>query len=201
MAKQIALGGIVGAVVVFLMSSIFHMATHLGEAGVKTLPNEDSVLSMMRSSISDSGLYLFPTSGAMDKSAAGQAAYMEKYKLGPIGILAYTRSRGDLAFGKLLVNQFLFSLVAALLISWILAITASATSYGSRVLIVFLAALFGGFVYTLPYWNWYGFPSTYILAEIATWAASWLVGGLAIAAIVKQKAVAYVETVETIVRD
>lgn len=188
MAKQIVLGGVVGAVVVFLMSMIFHMVTNLGETGVKTLPNEDSVLSMMRSAIPDSGLYVFPGADMSNqKSAASQAAYMEKYKLGPTGILAYTTGGKDLSFGKLLVNQFLFGLVAALLVAWILAITASATTYGSRVLIVFLAAVFGAFVYTLPYWNWYGFPSAYILGELGTWAASWLVGGLAMAAIVKQK--------------
>lgn len=188
MAKQIALGGIVGAVVVFLVSFVFHMVTNLGETGIKPLPNEDSVLSMMRSSIPDSGLYVFPGADmSAQKDPAAQAAYMAKYKAGPTGILAYTKGGNDLAFGKLLANQFLLGLVAALLVSWILAITASATSYGSRVLIVFLAALFGGFVYTLPYWNWYGFPSAYILGEIGTWAVSWLVGGLAIAAIVKHK--------------
>lgn len=188
MAKQIALGGIVGAVVVFLVSLVFHLFTHLGETGIKTLPNEDSVLSMMRSSIPESGLYVFPAADmSAQKDPAAQAAYMAKYKAGPTGILAYTKGGNDLAFGKLLVNQFLFGLVAALLVSWILAITASATSYGSRVLIVLLASLFGGFVYTLPYWNWYGFPSAYILGELGTWAVSWLVGGFAIAAIVKQK--------------
>lgn len=188
MAKQIALGGIVGAGVVFLVSLIFHMVTNLGETGIKMLPNEDSVLSTMRSSIPESGLYVFPGADmSAQKDPAAQAAYMAKYKTGPTGILALTTGGTDLSFPKLLLNQFLFGLVAALLVSWILAMTASATTYGSRVLIVFLAALFGGFVYTLPYWNWYGFPPAYILGEIGTWAVSWLVAGLAIAAIVKQK--------------
>jgi hypothetical protein len=188
MAKQIVLGGVIGAVVVFLMSMIFHMVTNLGETGVKPLPNEDSVLSMMRSSIPDSGLYVFPAANMAEmKTDAEKAAYAQKYKIGPTGILVYKTGGTEFSFPKLLVNQFLFGLVAALLVAWILAITASATTYGSRVLIVFLAAVFGAFVYTLPYWNWYGFPSAYILGELGTWAASWLVGGLAMAAIVKQK--------------
>lgn len=186
MAKQAVLGGIVGAVVVFLMSTVFHMVTNLGEAGIKTLPNEDSVLSMMRSSIPDSGLYIFPGANMNDKSPGAQQAYLAKYKAGPSGIMAVTTGGKDLAFGKLLVNQFLFTLGAALLIAWVLAITASATTFGSRVLIVFLASVFGGLVYSAPYWNWYGFTGMYTLAEIGTWAASWLVGGLAMAAIVKR---------------
>ena len=188
MAKQIARGGIVGAVVVFLMSNVFHLVTNLGETGVKPLPNEAPVLSTMRTSISESGLYVFPaTDPASMKTEAGKAAYMQKYKLGPTGIMAYRTGGAELSFGKLLVNQFLFTLVAGLLISWTLAMTAPATTYGSRVLIVFLASVFGGFVYTLPYWNWYGFPGSYIGAELGTWAASWLIGGLAMAALIKQR--------------
>jgi len=189
MAKQIVLGGLAGAVIVFVVSAIFHMATGLGEAGIKTLPNEDAVLSMMRTSIPESGLYVFPAAEMNQKSAASQAAYLEKYKAGPTGILAYSTGGKDLAFGKLLVNQFLFSLVSGLLIAWVLAMTASATTYTTRVRIVLIAALFGGFVYILPYWNWYGFPAAYVAGELGTWAASWLIAGLAMAAIVKQKPV------------
>jgi hypothetical protein len=191
MTKKILLGGLVGGVVVFVMSGIFHMATNLGETGIKVFPNEDAVLSNLRSSIPDSGLYIFPGADmSAQKSSASQAAYLEKYKNGPTGILAYTRGGNDLQFGKLLVNQFLFSLVAGLIVAWILGATVSSTTYGSRVLIVCLASLFGGMVYTLPYWNWYGFPLTYVIAEIGTWVASWLVGAFAMAAIVKPKPIA-----------
>lgn len=186
MAKKILLGALVGGVVVFIVSGIFHMATNLGEFGFKVLTNEDATLSTMRSSIPDSGLYLFPAADVTKgRSAEDQSAYLAKYKAGPTGLLAYSKGGSDLQFGKLLVNQFLFSLIAALFASWILGITASATTYGSRVLIVFLTSLFAGFVYALPYWNWYKFPLDYTVAYVGTWCASWLVAGFAMAAVVK----------------
>jgi hypothetical protein len=191
MSKKILLAGMVGAVVVFLVSAIFHMATSLGEIGIKTLPNEDATLAAMRASISDPGFYLFPGAGMMsDKgmSLATQAAYLAKFKAGPTGVLIYRTGGEDLSFGKLLGYQFVLGLFAALFLAWILGITASATTYGSRVLIVFLISLFAGFVYDLPYWTWYGFPTNYVVAHIATWTVSWTIAGLAMAPIFKRPA-------------
>jgi hypothetical protein len=188
MAKRILLGGLTGSIVVFIVSGIFHMATRIGEYGIKKFSNEEAVLSAMRASIPDSGLYIFPGAGTMsgkDQSPLNQAAYLEKYKTGPTGLLVYRTGGVELNFGKLLVYQFLFGLVAGLLLAWILGVTAGATTYGSRVLIVFLASLFAGVVYDLPYSNWYGFPMSYTVAHIATWTISWVIAGFAMAAIVK----------------
>ena len=186
MAKKILLAGLAGGVIVFLVSGFFHMATSLGEYGIKTLPHEEGTLSAMRSEIPESGLYLFPAADmSQGRSAAGQAAYLEKYRTGPVGILAYTKGGMDLQFGNLLFKQFLFGLVASLLLASVLGMTTSATTYTSRVLIVLLASLFAGCLYGLPYWNWYGFPLSYTVAYIATWCVSWIIAGLAMAAIVK----------------
>jgi hypothetical protein len=186
MAKKILLAGLVGGIVVFLVSAFFHMATSLAEYGIKTLPNENVALAVMRSSIPESGLYIFPGAGMSSRpSAAEQAAYLQKYKAGPTGILVFSRGGADFQFGKRLFIQFLLGLAGSLLLAWVLGITAGATTYGSRVLIALLASLFAAFVYAMPYWNWYNFPLDYTLAYVATWCASWIAAGLAMAAIVK----------------
>jgi hypothetical protein len=188
MGKKILFAGLAGGVVVFLVSAFFHMATSLGEYGIKQFQNEDAVLATLRASIPESGLYLFPAAGTMsgkDQSRANQAAYLEKYENGPTGILAYRTGGAELEFGRRLVCQFLFGLVGALILAWILGLTVQTTTYGSRVLIVFLSSVFAALVYSLPYWNWYGFPLSYTVAYIATWTLSWTVAGLAMAAILK----------------
>jgi hypothetical protein len=191
MGKKILLGGLLGAVVVFLMSSIFHMATQLGEVGIQGLPNEEGVRAAMRNSIHEPGFYFFPQANmdpgrSKEQKQADQDAYLAKYKQGPTGILIYSPGGVEMQFGKLLGNQFLFGLVGALLLAWILGVTAGATTYGTRVLIAIAAGLFGGFVYTMPYWNWYGFPTNYVISEIGTMVVSWAVAGLAMAAVVKK---------------
>src|ERR1700688_1626337 len=193
MGKRILLGSLVGSIVVFVVSSAWHLAPGLGEIGVKALPAEDAVLAGLRTSLHDPGLYFFP---APDMSAgrtkeqvkADQAAYLERYRSGPSGILVYHPGGEELNFGKLMGYQFLFGLAGSFVIAWILALTAGSTTFGSRACLVLLIALFGGIVYSLPEWNWYGFPASYTIASIASQVLSWSIAGLAMAAIVKRPA-------------
>ena len=191
MNKRIILGGLVGAVLVFVVSSIWHLAGNLGEIGIKNMPGGGAVETAMRASIHDPGFYFFPPAPPMsgqpkDQATAAQRAYLEAYKQGPTGILLYSPGGTELQFAKLLLNQFLMNVVAGLLIAWILGIAVGSTTFGSRVLIVLLVSIVSGVIYDLPYWNWYGFPMNYTIAHIASWVISWGVAGLGMAAIVKR---------------
>jgi hypothetical protein len=190
MAKKIILGGVVGAVLVFIVSSLWHTVLGLGDVGIKALPNEDAVGAALRASITQPGFYFFPAPNmspgrSKEQREADSAAYASKYRQGPTGILIYSPGGEDFNFGKALLNQFLFNLVAALILAWILAVGAAGTSFGGRALIVLLASIFAGVVILLPYWNWYNFPLTYVLGDISGWVVSWGIGGLAMAKIVK----------------
>ena len=190
MFKRILLSGIAGAVLAFLMSTVFHIATHLGEVGVKGMANEDALISVLRAQLHESGIYYYPGPNmapgrSKEQVDADTAAYLAKYKAGPNGILIFNPGGEEFSFPKHILNQFLFSLVSGLLLAWILQTTATATSYGKRLLIVIVVTILGATIYTLPYWNWYGFPCNYILAELFTWTISWGVAGLAMAKISK----------------
>lgn len=183
MTKRIFLAALAGSVVVFLVSSIWHMASGLGEVGIQNLPNEDAVLQAMRSSIHSSGFYFFP---GVPSGTAAQAMYLEKYKAGPTGILIYHPGGEDLAFGKLLSVQFLIGLAGAFLLAWVLAVTVDATTFKTRALLVVAISVFAAVIYEIPYWNWYGFPSNYIIAHAAGWIISWSAAGIAMAAMIKR---------------
>ena len=193
MGKRILLGTLVGSVVVFVVSAAWHLAPGLGEIGVKALPAEDTVLAGMRTSLHEAGLYFFP---APDMSAgrtkeekkADEAAYLERYRRGPSGILVYNPGGEGLNFGKLMAFQFAFGLAGSFLVAWVLALTAGSTTFGSRAWLVLAIALFGGIVYAVPEWNWYGYPASYTIASIAGMVVSWGIAGLAMAAIVKRPA-------------
>jgi hypothetical protein len=192
MTKQILLGGIVGGIVVFLAGFAWHMVPSLGEAGVKMLPNEDLAVTALRTTNNEPGFYMFPgmdTSAPKEKQQAATEKYMEKYRQGPTGILIYRQGGTEFSFAKLLVNQFLFGLVAAFFVSWLLALAAgSLPSYGQRVLFVAVVALVGALYIDLPYVNWYGFPVNYTISHAGGVVVSWAVAGLALAAIIKRPA-------------
>ena len=61
---KILLSGILAGIVMFIWTSVAHMAQPLGEAGICEIPNESAVLSAMQSNIGDqTGLYIFPGPG------------------------------------------------------------------------------------------------------------------------------------------
>src|SRR4029453_12919556 len=61
---RILLAGVLGGIVMFVWTSVAHMALPLGEAGINEIPNESAVLNAMQSSMGDkTGLYIFPGLG------------------------------------------------------------------------------------------------------------------------------------------
>jgi hypothetical protein len=96
---KILLAGILGGIVMFIWTSIAHMALPLGEAGVGEIPNESAVLSAMQSNIGDqTGLYIFPGLG-IGKNATRQEKKEAMKQIGqkmaanPSGILMVPPAR------------------------------------------------------------------------------------------------------------
>ena len=192
MTKKILLGALVGRVVVFVVGALLHTALGLGEVGVKALPQENAVLSAMRSSISAPGFYIFPapnmTPGRTKQQVQSDtAAYAAKYQQGPSGILVYSAGGTHLNYGKLLGGEFIIDVISAFFLACILAMGAGGvSSYWKRVFAVTLAGLFATVFLGLEYWNWYNFPTNYTCAYIVTGVLDWFFAGLAMAAIIKQ---------------
>lgn len=196
MTKRILLGALAGGIVVFIVGAFLHTVSGLAQVGVKALPQQDIVLTVMRSAVPESGFYIFPapnmTSGRnKEQVQADNAAYAAKYQQGPSGILVYTRKNAPLSYGKLLGGEFVIDVVSAFFLACILAMGAGGkSSYWKRVFAVTLAGLFAGLFLGLEYWNWYNFPTNYTCAYIAVVVIDWFFAGLAMAAIVKQRVAA-----------
>jgi hypothetical protein len=163
---KILLAGILGGIVMFIWTSIAHMALPLGEAGIGEIPNESAVLSAMQSNIGDqTGLYIFPGPG-LGKNATRQEKneamkHMgEKIATNPSGILMYHAPGRQLMLGKLLGVEFGTELLAAILVVFLLAQTRIA-SFAGRVGFVLVAGILAAIATNVSYWNWYGFPCVY----------------------------------------
>ena len=149
--------GILGGVAMFIWSSIAHMALPLGEAGIREIPNEKSVLSAIHDNIGDkSGLYLFPGLGVgenptrQEKNQAMKKA-MEKVATGPSGILMYNSIR-PFSFGKYLGIEFATEMLEAILAVFLLAQT-SVVSFGGRVGFVLVTGILAAIATNISYWN------------------------------------------------
>jgi hypothetical protein len=163
---KVLLAGIFGGIVMFIWTSIAHMALPLGEAGLGEIPNESAVLSAMQSNIGDqTGLYIFPGPG-LGKNATRQEKneamkHMgEKIATNPSGILMYHPPGRPLVLGKLLGVEFGTELLEAILVVFLLAQTRIA-SFAGRVGFVLVAGILAAIGTNVSYWNWYGFPCVY----------------------------------------
>ncbi len=163
---KILLAGILGGIVMFIWTSIAHMALPLGEAGLREIPNESAVLSAMQSSIGEqTGLYIFPGPG-VGKNATRQEKneamkhMAEKMATNPSGILMYHGPGRPFTIGKWLGIEFGTELLEAILVVFLLAQTGIA-SFAGRVGFVLLAGILAALATNVSYWNWYGFPCVY----------------------------------------
>jgi len=163
---KILLTGILGGIVMFIWTSIAHMALLLGEAAVREIPNESAVLSAMQSNIAEqSGLYIFPGPG-VGKNATRQEKneamkhMAEKMAASPSGILMYHAPGRPFALGKWLGIEFGTELLEAILVVFLLAQTRIVSSAG-RVGFVLVTGILAAITTNLSYWNWYGFPGAY----------------------------------------
>jgi hypothetical protein len=190
MNRQIIIGGVLAGVATFIWGAVSHMVVGLGDVGIKSLPSETPVVAAMKGNITEAGFYFFP---GLDRSpnltkeqkAAVEKAWGEKYLAGPRGILIYHPDGETPMSPRQLLLQLGTEIITALVAAFLLAQAHGLTCYRGRVGFVMLLGLLPFLAVNLPYWNWYGFPANFTLAQLADKLITYLVAGVVLASIVK----------------
>jgi len=190
---KILFAGILAGIVMFIWTSIAHMALPLGEAGIREIPNESALLSVMQSNIGDqTGLYIFPGPG-VGKNATRQEKseamkHMgEKMAANPSGILMYHAPGRPFQLGKLLGIEFGTELLEAILVVFLLAQT-RVVSFAGRVGFVLVAGILAAIATNVSYWNWYGFPGAYTASYMLIQIVGFLLVGIVAALVLPKRA-------------
>jgi len=188
---KILLAGVLGGIVMFIWTSIAHMALPLGEAAIREIPNESAALSAMQSNIGENtGLYIFPGLGvSKDASRQEKSEAMkhmsEKMAANPSGILMYHAPGRPFALGKSLGIEFGTELLESILVVFLLAQTRIG-SFPGRVGFVLVAGILAAISTNVSYWNWYGFPCVYTVSYMLIQIVGFLLVGI-VAALVLPK--------------
>ena len=189
---KILFTGILGGIVMFVWTSIAHMALPLGEAGIREIPNESAVASAMQSSIGDqTGLYIFPGPG-VGKNATRQEKneamkhMAEKMAANPSGILMYHPPGRPFTFGKWLSIEFGTELLQAILVVFLLAQTRIA-SFAGRVGLALIIGVLAAVATNVSYWNWYGFPCVYTASYMLIQIVGFLLVGIVAALLLPKR--------------
>ncbi|MGB9204626.1 MAG: hypothetical protein WCB94_11745 [Terriglobales bacterium] len=121
---------LLSAVIVFVASFIMHMVLPYHRNDYSPLPDEDKILSVLRSVSLKRGLYIFPFCTHKDMKSP---AMIEKQKQGPVGFLTIFPS-GPPAMPKFLIQWFVYCLLIGFFVAYLAAHTVAS---GAHYLAVF----------------------------------------------------------------
>jgi hypothetical protein len=107
---------LLSSVLVFVMSSIIHMALTWHKSDYPKLPNEEKVMDALRLFALPPGDYMVPR--ASNSQELRSAEFTEKLKKGPVMILTVLPN-GPMSMGTNLVLWFLYSAVVGLLAAYV----------------------------------------------------------------------------------
>lgn len=184
--KRILLAGVLGGLAMFLWGAVSHMLLPTGEAGIRTLPNEDSVITVLKQSVHEHAFYLFPSAGMMDASTdAERQEWERKYAAGPTGVLIYNPGGGTTLSAVPMLIELASNIGVALIIAWVLSLTA--VSYGTRVLAALFLGVLAWLSVSVSEWNWYSFPAAFVGQEAVDQVGGCLFAGVVIAMVIRRK--------------
>ncbi len=175
----------------FIWNFVAHDLLPLGEMGVRLIPNEDAVTSVLQMNLGDnSGFYVFPSGGltpgaTREQKQAAMKKAEEQMAEGAGGVLIY-RPKRIFNFPKRLGIEFVTEVIESLLAVFLLAQT-GIRGFGGKVGFIFTAGTLAAIVTNVPYANWYGFPKDFTLAQMVMTVVGYLLIGIVAALILGRR--------------
>ena len=184
MMGRIVLAAIAGGIAMFIVMSILHMSP-VAQIGFSQMSDDGPVLAALQTGTHNApGLYIYPTVDMHAKDAMAKSEAAREVK--PSGIFVYHPPGAPGISARLLVTEFLTEILQSLIAAILLSTAALATYFG-RVGFVLLTGIVASVTTNVSYWNWYGFPGSYTLANMGIEVAGFFAAALAIAALIRPR--------------
>ena len=154
---------VLSAVIVFVASSIMHMALPYHKGDYKKIPDEDKVLPTLKMAGITRGLYVFPFCTHKEMKSPEAIA---KYTKGPVGMMIVFR-KGAPFIPKYLGLWFGYCLVIAFFVAYLTAHTVAPGTYYLAVFRVVGTAAFLSFgLGPLANVIWKSYPVGFVMKEV-----------------------------------
>lgn len=144
---------LLSSVIVFLASSIIHMASPWHKSDYPRVPNEDRVMEALRPLAIPAGDYMIPRPSSREEMRSPEFA--EKMKKGPVMVLT-VMPNGPMSMGRNLIFWFLYLAIVSLFAAYV---AGRALPVGAQYLRVFRFAGVTAFLgYAVALWQmsiWY----------------------------------------------
>lgn len=162
---------IVSAVILLAWGAVSWMVLPWHQMVANQFTNESEVAETIEANAPKPGIYYLPFSHK-DHKAGETAAFVNALPQGYTPVMT-----------KQLLTQFVGDLVSVLIVIYLLSQTAG-LSYWGRVGFVALVGAAIGFISHFAYWNWFGFPTSYVAVIVIDSLIAWFLAGLMIARLV-----------------
>ncbi len=165
--KKTLIGVILGTVVYFIWGALAWTVLPYHDKTMKPLPEEQLISDTLKTVVAEPGLYFFPNHKSAHGGTADRAAWEERFKKGPVGMLIYSPEGKSPMDGTMFVWSVVGDLIVAGFVFLIL-ISCRSIVQGFFLRVVFCAGL-GVMVWTasfVPLWNWFNYPAAHILGYL-----------------------------------
>jgi len=182
------LASLIAAALMFVWGFTFWMFGPLPKVMMKPAPDEAALLSTLRNTLTESGVYTLPhcPNGNPDASEADKEAAMKRMESGPIVAVFYHKGGhgGLTTFGLGFVHMLASSLFASLLLTLA---SPGLKTFGARWLFVALLGVFASFAIHLAMPIWMMHPWEFWLGFTAQETVAWALAALPLAALVRPR--------------
>ena len=179
---RLLIAALLGGTVLLFWGFVSHMLLPVAEMGHEMPTSEDVVIAGLKEGLpAKAGVYYIPgLAPDQYEDAAAVAAYSAKAVANPYAFVIYQPvGRDGMQMGPQMAIEWATSTVSALMAAWILSL--GAFGFGKRVGISIVLGLFAWAVISVPYWNWYRFPTEFTLGSLIITLVGWLAAGLVMA--------------------
>lgn len=185
--KKILVAGFIGGIVNFMTAGLLQQ-TPLHTSKVSSFKDEKAVAAVLGENAPEPGFYMLPypdITGLSDEEAAkAREAAIEAIPRGMF-VTGAVRPDGGKPLTESLILQFIIGCLCSIALAALLCATGG-KSFGRRLGITLTIALFGFTAFLVPGWTWFGYPDSFILAELVDAVILWGVTGSVIALLFKR---------------
>ena len=178
MVKRVAIGTLVGAVILYAWGMLSHTVFPYHLAVMHKVSDEEGLREYLGNLNLEPGFYYFPH-WEIASDEAGMKVWTEAFKKGPNGSLFLTRG-GDPQMAKSFIGGFVRDFLSALLVAVMCA--TALPRINRTILKIFFVAAFGVFTSNfthLKFWIWMDYPLDYTLANCFDAVVMWTLVGIA----------------------
>lgn len=185
MTKPLALGTLLGGLVLFLWGAIYHVALPFYTGSMQSFTNEEAVAQALAAGAPRPGTYALPhmPAGASDEQ---RRSVEQRSQRGPL-VLAFVRPHGFGSMGPYLARQLAID-VAVALVATLIVLIARPQGFRNRVLLLVLVGLAIWLATSASQWNWYSSGAAFAMAELAEDLVGLTLVGLVVARVAAPRA-------------